>query len=374
MNTKPFLKSCLIVALALSLCAPIFAFAKDQQKPAGPPATPVSAITLKTTAIQHSQEVPGRTTAYKVSEIRPQVTGIVTKRLFVEGSDVKKGQQLYQIDPAVYQALYNSAKADLQKAKANYESVHAKEVRYAELVKVNAVSKQAYDDIKASTLQAIADIAVAQAALATAKINLEYTKVYAPISGHIGISTITEGALVTANQTDLLAQITQLHPIYIDMQESRKRTLTLRQKSKNIDVIKVELQLEDSSDYYEHTGTLQFSEVTVDPTTSSVEMRALFPNPDNFLFPGLFVRAKLLLNKEEVLLIPQPAAIRGPGGSVTAWKIDKNNQAQPVPITVGDSYGTDWIVTQGLAAGDTIITSGFQKIRPGSTVVVTPGK
>lgn len=375
MKNRTFLQSCLIAAMSFSLSLPLYASAAAEQPQGGPPPTPVSALTLKLSTIQHTQEIPGRTAAFKVAEIRPQVTGIIKKRLFTEGSIVQKGQQLYLIDPAPYLALYNSALADLQKTKANLESIHAKEQRYAELVKVNAVSKQDYDDIKASALQAQADIAVAQAALASTKINLDYTKVYAPICGYIGKSNITEGALVTANQTALMAQITQLDPIYVDMQEAQKKTLQLRQKSQDNKAIEVSLQLEDTLAIYEHSGKLQFSDVIVNPTTSSVEIRAIFPNPENFLFPGLFVRATLLLDKEDVLLIPQQAAIRGSGGALTAWTINAQNQAQPVPIKVSnDSYGTNWIVTDGLKTGDVVITEGFQKIRPGANVAVTPTK
>lgn len=374
MKKRTFLQSCLIAAVSFSLSFPLYSSATAEQPQGGPPPTPVSAITLSLSEIQHTQEIPGRTAAFKVAEIRPQVTGIITKRLFTEGSIVQKGQQLYQIDPAPYLALYNSALADLQKAKANLESIHAKEVRYAELVKVNAVSKQDYDDVRASALQAQADIAVAQAALASTKINLDYTKVYAPICGHISKSNITEGSLVTANQTGLMAQITQLDPIYVDMQEARKKTLQLRQKSPKSTEIEVALQLEDNLSTYEHLGKLQFSDVTINPTTSSVEMRAIFPNPDNFLFPGLFVRANLLLDKQEVLLLPQQAAIRGKGGALTAWTINAQSQAQPVSIKVSESYGTNWIITDGLKAGDVVITEGFQKIQPGANVTVTPAK
>lgn len=350
-----------------------FAAKEDGKQQQGHPAMPVSAIKLETTKIQLTQQLPGRSVAYKVSEIRPQVTGIITKRLFTEGGMVEQGQQLYQIDPAPYQALYDSAEADLLRAQANLASISAKESRFRELVKVNAVSKQDYDDTKAALLDAKASIAVAKAAVSSAKINLNYTNVYAPISGQIGKSSYTEGALVTANQSNVLAIVTQLDPIYVDMQEARKKVIELRQKSKTTDKIMVTLDLGDDFTY-QQKGELQFSEVTVDPTTSSVELRAIFPNPEKLLFPGLFVRATLLLDKVEALLIPQQAGILGQGGRMSAWVVDSNNTAQVVPIVAKDVHEGQWIVVDGLKAGDTVITEGFQKIRPGAPVQVTPAQ
>lgn len=350
------------------------AFAGKGKPGGGMPPSLVSAITIEPKTIQHTQELPGRTTAFKEAEIRPQVTGIITKRLFTEGSFVEKGQQLYQIDQAVYRAVYNSAIADLKKAQANLQSVQAKEKRYKELVKVNAVSKQDYDDAKAILFKAKADIAVADASVAQAEINLNYTKVYAPISGHIGSSSVTEGALVTANQSTMLSQITQLDPIYVDMHESRKKMHNLRRNMTNFDEVSVELTFDRSMPPYEHKGTVQFSEVTVSPTTSSIQMRALFPNPDNLLFPGLFVRANLELNKEEAILVPQKAVLHGPGGSVSVWTLDEKNTVTPVTVKLGEVFNNEWVVTEGLKAGDKVITAGFQKTAPGATAQVTPDK
>lgn len=372
MKNKFLLTRSFILAFTLLTTSHMaFAAPKDAGKQQAPPAMPVSAITLETTKIQLTQQLPGRSVAYKVSEIRPQVTGIITKRLFTEGGMVEQGQQLYQIDPAPYQALYDSAEADLLRAQANLASISAKESRFRELVKVNAVSKQDYDDTKAALLDAKASIAVAKAAVSSAKINLNYTNVYAPISGQIGKSSYTEGALVTANQSNVLAIVTQLDPIYVDMQEARKKVIALRQKTKTIDNIEVSLDLGDDLTY-QQKGQLQFSEVTVDPTTSSVELRAIFPNPDQLLFPGLFVRATLFLDTVDALLIPQKAGILGQGGRMSAWIVDSNNSAQLVPIVAKDVYMEQWVVTDGLKVGDTVITEGFQKIRPGSPVQVTP--
>ncbi|CAG36427.1 related to acriflavine resistance protein E [Precursor] septum formation and cell membrane permeability [Desulfotalea psychrophila LSv54] len=373
MKTTSFVKYCTGFALALVFCSPLSSFASEEPTKDGQkaPATAVSAITLKPTAIQYTQQIPARATAYKVAEIRPQVTGIIKKRLFTEGGAVKKGSQLYQIDPAPYQAVYNSAKADLLKAHANLESTNVKEKRYAQLVLINAVSKQAYDDTWAALLQAKADVAIAEASVASAKINLKYTKVYAPISGLIGKSNVTEGALVTANQAPLMAQITQLDPIYIDMQEVRNKVLVMKQKAKNTEEILVNLDFGGNLGIYQHQGKLQFSDVIVNPTTASVELRAIFPNPEQILFPGLFAYATLLLDEVDVLLIPQQAAIRGLKGKVSAWTINDKSQAVSVSIKVGESYGNNWIVTEGLKAGDKVITEGFQRLRTEATVKIT---
>lgn len=373
MTSKTFLCSFAVAITLLMSVQPCFA-AKDgeqkQQQPA-PRAVPVSAITLETTKIQLTQHLPGRSVAYKVAEIRPQVTGIITKRLFTEGSMVEQGQQLYQINPAPYQAVYNKVKADLLRAEANLASISAKEARYRESLKVSVVSEQDYDDAKAALLDAKASVAIAQAAIESAEIDLNYTKVYSPISGQIGKSNFTEGALVTANQSSLLAKVTQLDPIYVDMQEARKKVIRLRDKSKNTDKVMVSLNLGDGFTY-EHQGQFQFSDVSVSPTTSSVELRAIFPNPDQLLFPGLFVRATLLLDTVDALLLPQKAGILGSGGNMSAWIVDDKNNAQMIPIVAKETYGNNWIVTKGLKIGDTVVTEGFQKLRPNTPVTVVP--
>jgi len=372
MTTKTFLCSFAFAMTLIISVQPCFA-AKDseQNQQQAPRAVPVSAITLETTKIQLTQHLPGRSVAYKVAEIRPQVTGIITERLFTEGSMVERGQQLYQVDPAPYQAVYNKVAADLLRAEANLASIAAKESRYRESLKVNVVSEQDYDDAKAALLDAKASVAIAKAAIEAAEIDLNYTKVYSPIGGQIGKSSFTEGALVTANQSNLLAKVTQLDPIYVDMQEARKKVLRLREMSKNTDKVMVTLNLGDGF-IYEHQGQFQFSDVTVSPTTSSVELRAIFPNPDKLLFPGLFVRATLLLDTVDAILIPQKAGILGSGGQMSAWIVDNKNTAQLVPIVAEKNYENNWIVSKGLEIGDTVITEGFQKIRPNAAVVVTP--
>jgi membrane fusion protein, multidrug efflux system len=372
MTTKTFLCS-LAFAITLLLCTQSCFAEKDSGQNQGhtPRAVPVSAITLETTKIQMTQHLPGRSVAYKVAEIRPQVTGIITKRLFTEGSMVEQGQQLYQIDPAPYLAVYNKVEADLLRAEANLASAAAKETRYRESLKESVVSEQDYDDAKAALLDAKASVAIAKAAIDAAEIDLNYTKVYSPISGQIGKSNFTEGALVTANQSTFLAMVTQLDPIYVDMQEARKKVLSLREKSKNTDKVMVTLNLGDDF-IYEHQGQFQFSEVTVSPTTSSISLRAIFPNPDQILFPGLFVRATLFLDTIDAILIPQKAGILGPGGQMSAWVKDDKDMAQLVPIVAKERYENSWIVNEGLKAGDTVIVEGFQKLRPNTQVAVTP--
>jgi membrane fusion protein (multidrug efflux system) len=329
----------------------------------------VTALTLQRAPVTLERELPGRTVAYQVADLRPQVTGIITQRLFTEGSVVKERQQLYQIDPAPCQAAYQSAQADLVKAEANVKAVQAKSRRYADLVKIEAVSRQEYDDITAQLAQAKADVGIARAALATAKINLNYTKVYAPIGGRIGHSNVTKGALVTANQAEALAQITQLDPIYVDMAQASEELRDIQGSLQNRDTkIPVTVYLESEKQPYAHEGVLQFSEVTVDPTTGSVLLRAKVPNPDGALLPGLFVRAVLKLEAAETILAPQNAVIRNPDGSATVWVIDGENKANPRPVTLGQAMGNQWVIKGGVEPGEVIVVQGFQKLKPGAAV------
>lgn len=331
-------------------------------------ARPLQAIRLAAQDVTAYEELPGRTTAYKVAEIRPQVSGIITERLFKEGSAVEEGQQLYLIDPAPYKAAYDSARADVQKAEANVKSIKARNRRYEELVKIDAVSKQEYEDIQASLAQANADIAIAKAAVAQAKINLDYTKVYAPIAGTIGKSTVTKGALVTAGQTAALATITSLDPIYVDMTQSSDDLMRLRASVKDYENIPVTLFLGESGQTYPHTGKLQFHEVTVEQTTGSVQLRALFPNPDNLLLPGMFVRAKLALEQPDALLVPQHAAARQPDGNLSVWKLDETSAVQRTTIATSGALDGNWIVSGGVKEGDVIVTEGLIGLQPGAKV------
>lgn len=364
----------LAVLLALGAC-------DDKQKqgaghgPGGP--VPVSVVTVERQAVSLSTELPGRTSAYRVAEVRPQVSGIVLKRLFEEGTDVKAGQQLYQIDPSTYQAAVQSANADLAKARATLKSTEAKAVRYADLVQINAVSRQDYDDVVATQDQARAQVLVAQAALETARINLEYTKVYAPISGRIGKSSVTEGALVTANQIAALATITQLDPMYVDVSQSSAELMRLRQAVAAGTVQQgeaqaaVRLTVDGAGKPYAQDGKLKFSDVTVDQTTGAVQLRAVFPNPAGELYPGLFVRARVEQGtRDNAILIPQQALVRNPDGSAAVWVVGGDNHVAPRPVTVGNAVGDKWLVETGLEAGDRVVTAGLQKIRPGAEVSI----
>ena len=368
---SPLRKPRMIIALALGLMV-VPALSMAQGPAGGEYKAPVSVITLKKTAIQYTQTVPARVNAFKVAEIRPQVTGIVVKRFYVEGGMVKKGQPLYQIDPASYKAVYDSAQANLLKAQAQLETTQAREERYGRLVKEKAVSRQDYDDAYSALLQARASIAVAEATVAQAKINVDYTRVYAPITGRIGKSTVTEGALVTANQGQMMAQITQLDPIYVDMQQAREKLAEFKAKSRHTAKVVVSLDYGDNAGAYGHMGELQFTEVTVDPTTASVVLRALFPNPNEELYPGFFASATLFLDKAEVLLIPQRSGILQPNGKLVAWVVDGEGTVHSRAIQVDGVYGNNWIVTSGLSEGDAIVTEGFQRLRSGSPVEVSP--
>lgn len=333
----------------------------------------VAVHALEPRTITLSQSLPGRIAALRQSQVRPQVDGIVAERLFEEGSSVERGQQLYQIDDARYRATLNSALADLQSARANVEAAAAKSRRYADLVRKGAVSKQDYDDVKAQHAQARAEVAVAEASVDLARVNLGYTKVYAPIGGRIGRSLVTEGGLVTANQAQPLAVITQLDPVYVDMQQSSREALELRSRLDGRDSVTVRLRLDEGSqDLYPHPGVLKFSEVTVDQSTGSVTLRAEIPNPEQTLLPGLFVRGVLELGETEALLVPQRATTRTQDGTLTVWVVGADSIANPRSLTVSRAYEDSWVVQSGLEAGDTIIIEGYQKIAPGSTVKTEP--
>lgn len=337
------------------------------------PPTAVSVLTLKEETINREEILPGRVSAFRQAEIRPQVNGIIISRLFDEGSLVKQGQALYQIDDTPYKAALASAKADLVSAEANLKAVTAKEARYRELLKTNAVSGQAYDDVKADLDKAVASIAVAKSSVEVAEVNLGYTRVYAPIDGRIGRSSVTEGALVTTNQSDSLSMITQLDPIYVDINQPGVESLRLRNELMGKDNIPVEIIIDSTSGMvHPQKGKLIFSDVVVDETTGSVGLRALVPNPNQTLLPGLFVRAKIELGEHPAVLVPQRATTRNPDGSLLVWTVDTENKVAPRPITVSGDYGDQWIVASGVEAGTTIVIEGYQKIRPGMTVSPTP--
>jgi membrane fusion protein (multidrug efflux system) len=370
---KPFATPTLTAVLLA--CAALLSACGDHGAAAAtaPAAPTVGVLQLAPSTVRLTTELSGRTAAYQVAEVRPQVDGIVKSRLFTEGGDVKAGQALYQIDAAKYEADANSAKAALAKAQANLTTAALKAQRYGELAGIDAVSKQANDDAQAALKQAQADVASAQAALRTAQINLDYTRVNAPISGRIGRSSVTPGALVTANQATTLATIQQLDPIYVDVTQSSSELLRLQRalaagqiKRSAQNQAKVKLLLEDGS-AYPLDGKLEFSEVTVDASTGTVTLRATFPNPKHLLLPGMYVRAVVEEGEsEQALLVPQKAVSRDAEGNATAMVLGDDGKVQARTLQAGRSVGDQWLVTAGLQAGDRVIVDGLQKVRPGA--------
>jgi len=347
---------------AVALASLLSGCKKEEAAPAAPPPQ-VGVVTLQPQAYTLTSELPGRTSAYRIAEVRPQVNGIILKRLFKEGADVKEGQQLYQIDPSIYEATLKSAQANLQSTKSISD-------RYQQLVKEQAVSRQEYDTALANRLQS-------EASLQTAQINVRYTKVYAPISGRIGRSAVTEGALVSNGQADPMAVIQQLDPIYVDVTQSSVELLQLRrdletgrlQKSGD-NAAMVKLKLEDGSDYKQE-GKLEFSEVSVDQTTGSVTLRAVFPNPDHTLLPGMFVHAQLQSGvNSKAILAPQQGVTRDLKGIPTAMVVNQDNKVELRQLVVNRTAGAYWLVEKGLNAGDRVITEGLQYIKPGVEVQV----
>ena len=337
---------------------------------------PVSTIAITSHPQEIRVELPGRSKAYLEAEVRPQVSGIITDRGFTEGSDVKKGQSLYSIDSASYNAAYLSAKAELAKAQATLDSAKALAIRSKKLVERGAISKQTYDDNQAAYKVAIASLEVAKANVNKAKIDLDYTKVKAPISGRIGQSSVTPGALVNAGQSQVLATIQQLDPINIDIAQSSAQLLRLRaalkqgqlQASQNADV---ELILEDGT-VYQHHGVLQFAEVNVDPNTGSVTLRAEFPNPEGILLPGMYVRAVLNTGTDpKAIMVPQKAVTRNSKGQATVMVVNAENKVESRTVTTAQVIDNQWRITEGLKDGDQVIVDGLQKVRPGALVKPT---
>lgn len=344
--------------------------------PKGPAGEPeVTVVTIAPERLVLTTELVGRTSSYQMSEVRPQVGGIIQKRLFKEGAEVKAGETLYQIDPSTYQAAYNSAKAALAKAEANAQPAKLKAERYGNLSKARAVSQQDNDDAQASHRQSEAEVVSARAALETARINLSYTRITAPISGRIGKSSVTPGALVTASQATPLATIQQANPVYVDVTQSSNEVLRMKRdlasgriKKAGTTGARVKLLFEDGTEYPE-AGTLEFSDITVDQTTGVIILRAVFPNPRQELLPGLYVRAVLEEGVEEAaLLAPQAAVSRDPKGAATTMVVKADGMVEARPITVSRTVGDKWLVTSGLAAGDRVIVEGLQKVRPGAKV------
>jgi len=363
----------LLGALALG-----FAGCSGQGAPPPRSAPTVAVQTVHTAPVSLTTELPGRVSAFRVAEVRPQVNGVVLRRLFTEGDLVHEGQQLYQIDPAPYEASLASAQATLAHAKAALTAAEAQVERYRPLVEARAVSRQDYDNAVAALDQDRADVQSGLATVRAAAINLAYTKVYSPISGRSGRSSVTEGALVTANQTASLVTITQLDPVYVDLTQPSATLLRLRReldsgqiRSVGANKAPVQLQLEDGS-RYDAQGMLQFSEVTVDQGTGSVTLRAIFPNHRGLLLPGMFVRATL----EEglrlgAILAPQVGITHSPDGTATALVVGPDERIAQRKLLLDRAIGDQWVVTQGLADGDRVVVSGTQKVQPGMQVKVT---
>lgn len=371
------------VSVAAAFLLGIF-FAGCEKKPApgagggpagGRPPQEVGVVTLKPRRAEITTELPGRTSAFRIAEVRPQVSGIILKRLFTEGAEVKLGEQLYQINPATYQAAFDSAKAAVDKAESASNIASLLMERRKKLVASKVVSQQDYDDSLAVLRQAQAEIALKQAALEEARIDLEYTKVLSPLSGFIGRSMVTEGALVTSGQAQALATVQQLDPIYVDVTQSSGQLLRMQrevasgqiQNAKNVEPV-TRLIFEDGTEYSE-PGKLQFSEVSVDPETDSVTLRAVFPNPRRELLPGMFVRAVVSEGWiDDAILAPQKGVTRNARGEPTALVAGEGDKVELRMLKIARAIGDKWMVTEGLKAGDRLIVEGLQKAPPGSVV------
>ncbi|QSX40810.1 efflux RND transporter periplasmic adaptor subunit [Shewanella cyperi] len=367
--------SAISMALLISACDN----KAEQGTPQGqtPPPTAVGVVQVQSGPQTLTTELPGRSRAYLEAEVRPQVSGIITERNFTEGGMVSQGQSLYKIDDASFLAALKSAEADLASAHAGLASAKARAARYQALLSSKAISKQDFDEADASFKEAKARVAQAEAAVNNAKINLDYTQVRAPIAGRIGKSSITAGALVTANQSMTLATIQQLDPINVDISQSSAQLLALKAKLRRgqlqaSDHAEVELLLEDGS-LYEHKGQLKFAEVNVEETTGSVILRAEFPNPDQLLLPGMYVRARVNMGTDPAaILVPQKAISRNTKGQAVAMVVNQDNQVEARVVTTAEVISNQWRITSGLQDGDQLIIEGLQKIRPGAPVSATP--
>ena len=369
---KRVLQSLLIAAIGL-LAACV------QHAPPAPPKPAVTVVDLHARPVSLTTELPGRVSAFRIAEVRPQVNGVILKRLFKEGDLVAAGQQLYQIDPAPYEAALASARASLAHARASVTVAKLTEERYRALSEAHAVSRQDYDNAVATLLQDEADVASSQAAVRAAEINLAYTKMYSPISGRTGRSSVTEGALVTANQATSLVTVTQLDPVYVDLTQPSTTIVRLKRELAAGQIHRLDgneapakLLLEDGSPYGSD-GKLEFSEVTVDQGTGSVTLRAIFPNAQNLLLPGMFVRATIEEGvREGAILAPQQGITHAPDGSATALIVAADGKVEKREVELDRALGEDWVVTKGLVAGDRLIIAGLQRVKPGMEVSARP--
>lgn len=366
--------SLLIAVVLLSACR------QENPKTIAPGPMEVDILTIKQQMVNLAVELPGRTAAYRIAEVRPQVGGIIKKRLFTEGSEVKAGQLLYQIDPDTYQARFDSAKAALAKADALEHSTRLKAERYRTLVQTKAVSDQDQVEMEANWKQAVADVAAAKAAVDSARINLDYTKLTAPISGRIGRSTVTEGALVTAEQATALATIQQLDPLYVDLNQSSTEMLNLKKELSSEQTqhleksqSRVKVLFEDGAEYSQ-PGTLEFSDVTVNQTTGTVILRAIVANPDQRLLPGMFVRARIDKGQRpNAILVPAVSISRNSKGQPMVMLVNKESVVEARIIQTGQNIGDQVLVTEGLSEGEQVIVAGLQKIKPGVSVKAVAG-
>lgn len=371
------------IGLGAGLIVVLAALAGCSKQAAAPAPTQfeVGVVTIEASPLPVYSELPGRTSAFLVSQVRARVDGIVLKREFTEGANVKAGQRLYQIDPAPYVAALDSAKATLARAYANKIAQHAQVERYKVLVESNAVSKQSYDNALAAQGQAVADVAAGEAAVERARINLGYTDIVAPISGRIGISEVTEGAYVQASSATLMTTIQQLDPMYVDLTQSSVDGLDLRTdisegrlQSQGNGAASVELTLENGKDYSE-LGKLQFSDVNVNEGTGSVTVRAVFPNKSNILLPGMFVRARLHEGtNHQAMLVPQIGVTHDQSGKPTVLLVGADNKVEQAVLTTVGTKGPYWVATRGVKPGDRVIVQGVQKVRPGEQVKTVPAR
>ncbi len=359
----------LALAVALAACS-------GEKEPTERPATPVTVVTLEAETTTLTRELPGRTNAFQIAEVRPQVTGIVAKRLFEEGGMVKAGAPLYQLDNASYRASAATAQAQLARANATLSAASLAAKRTSELAKIDAVSKQDNENSIAALRQAEAEVAAGKAAVQSAQVTLGYAQITSPISGRIGKSSVTQGALVTANQPEALATVQQLNPIYVDLTQSATELLQLRKglaagTLEDGRSLPVTILLEDGTEF-EHKGEMEFSEVSVDPTTGSYALRVKVQNPEHLLLPGMYVRALIGGGvRQNAILVPQQGISRDPKGNATAMVANAQNQVEVRPVKVSRTIGDKWLVEEGLVAGDRVIVEGLQKIGPGAPVQAT---
>jgi membrane fusion protein (multidrug efflux system) len=381
MTTRQNPVSRIRVTALMALCLGVAGCKEKPTQAGAPPKPSVDVVTLHAQPVTLTTELPGRTTAYRTAEVRPQVNGIVLKRLFIEGDAVQTGQQLYQIDPAPYEASLASAQATLMHAQASVKTAQSVVSRYRPLVSAFAVSRQDLDNAVGTLEQNQADVASAQATIKTAAINLAYTKMLSPIAGRTSRSSVTEGALVTADQTTSLVTVTQLDPIYVDVTQPSATILRLKQelasgqiKTSGDNQVPVKLKLEDGSDY-DQPGKLQFSEVTVDQGTGAVNLRAVFPNPAGLLLPGMFVQEQLQEGVRQAgILAPQQGVTHNAKGEPTALVVGADGKVQSRTLTTNRAIGDFWLVTKGLNDGDRLIVKGVQMVRPGIEVTANEVK